>query len=421
MNCKVKRVRRIKRKPDGTVSEFIPQLKAFLEQVFTKEFLEREVEVLQTHSKNKHNYSFLKEVNIHPAAKWWNDLNKIIAQGNRVNPAFHSQVISFMESALFFAALKILVNKGVISLDNTKTLSRLKDRENFLPYFYELFLAANYVYNGYSVKFPEEEKSQEIVDLYVYDDNGNNAYIECKRLSRKVYWEDVALQVFQYLESIRPNSYMISATFPKAPKSAREAREYGRRIILSLKGNMETNIETKELPTFIIGSPVSLHRLPSLPDTEYYTFQFAFNPIGIISEPKILIFRNTGRLKELKNAINDRLKKASKQMKTIERNDVPKLIAIDVTSFVTEVKNIWSPAADKGVERQIEFIKSYIGNWLSRNPHIAGVIITRSILHLNPYNYPLAIVIEPEYILQKDVSLTKIPKFEGWSMATIVK
>jgi len=395
----------------------IEQIKQFLESIFGIDFLKTEIKIAKTHLKRSH----LKEVNIHPAAKWWNDLNKIISQGNRINPAIHSQGTSLMESVMLYYALDTLLKKGVISLEDPTVISRLKDRKNFLSYTYELFLAANYASNGYFVKFPEAEESQETVDLYIYNDEGLSAYIECKKLNRKAYWDDVALQIIQYLNSFRPTSYLISATFSKAPKSSKEAIEYGKEVISALKGNTKTDIKIRELPIFIIGHPDSLFRPPSSPDVEYYTFQFHYNPMGIISEPKIIIFRNTGKLRELKNSLNNRLKKASKQLKVTTRNDIPKLIAVDITSFVREVRNPWSLNNDETIAKQLDFTKTHIRNWLSKNTHVTGVIVTRSKLYLNPYNYPLALVMEPEYIFQEKIPMDTIPLFKGWSIVVIAK
>lgn len=409
-----------KRKPDGTVPEFMHLLKSFLEDVFGKDFLERELRILATHSKNKQQYSFLKEVTIHPAAKWWDTVTKIIQQNNRVNPAMHSQIVEFMESALFFAAFRTLAEKGVISLTNGDVVARLRDRKNFLPFVYELTLAANYVSNGYNVEFPERSNESKLtVDLLVHNES-TAAYIECKRLTRRVYWEDVVIEVLNYLNSVRPNSYRITATFPKAPKSPQEARKYSEKVLSALREESTSDVQIKELPTFIIGNPRSLFP-PQDKETEYYVSMFGYHPLGIIAEPKVIILRNTGKLKEFKNSVNDRLKQASKQLKNVEDPNVPKIVAIDVTSFVMEIRNIWSGYANEYILQQVDEIRSYIKSRLSKSQHIDGVLITRSVIHLDPYNRPLAVNVVPEYILKESVLLENIPKFKGWSVVTLTR
>ena len=418
-------VRSHKVKPNGTISEFLFALRTFLEQIFTKEFLEREVSILQTHSKRKDNYSYLVDINVHPAARWWLELTRIIQQKYRVNPMLHSQVLAFMESAMFYVALTTLLNNGSISLNDPEVIERLKDRRNFLPYTYELLIAANYASHDYLLEFPEKRDNVETVDLYVSKDN-ISAYIECKKLSRNAHWQDVAIETLKYLDSIRPNSYLLSATFSKAPKSRQIAIEYSQRIISRIKKSdnpalsNDASIDIKELPTFIVGNPDSLSlRIP--PDIEYYTFLFHYNPLGIISEPRIIILRNTGKLRELRNSLTDRLKTASAQLKKAQRKDALRLIAVDITSFLLEIANPWTPAQNENIIKQVEFVRSYITHWISRNKSVDGVIITRSKLYLNPYNYPLAIVMQPEYILRENVSIKNVPRFEGWSIELVVR
>ena len=196
----------------GLVSSII----RFLEEVFGKDFLIQELEKLKWKPRSKpEEYKYLKEVNIHRAARWYKLLNSLKVRGYRFDLRFSIEVEEFMNLILFYRSLKTLIEKKVIGLRSRAVQGRLHgDPGQFDDFINELFIASNYVSNGFKVNMPELAGSGSI-DICA-EKGDLKVWCECKRLRRSTSYTELAIEILQWLHKKGMN-LLIDVTFTRTP------------------------------------------------------------------------------------------------------------------------------------------------------------------------------------------------------------
>ncbi|RLE84536.1 MAG: hypothetical protein DRJ67_10405, partial [Thermoprotei archaeon] len=199
------------------IPSLIASIKRFLEEVFGKDFLVQELEKLKWRPKGRpEEYKYLKEVNVHRAAKWYKLLETFRERGYRFDLRFSVEVEEFMNLLLFYHSLKTLIERGIIDLGSRAVQGKLHgEPEQFDEFANELFIASNYASNGFKVSMPELSSTGSID---VYAEKGSiKVWCECKKLRRSAPYVELAIRILQWLHEKGMN-LLIDVAFTQTPR-----------------------------------------------------------------------------------------------------------------------------------------------------------------------------------------------------------
>ena len=387
----------------------------FLEEVFGKNFLIQELEKLKWKPRSKpEEYKYLKEVNIHRAARWYKLLNSLKERGYRFDLRFSIEVEEFMNLILFYRSLKTLIEKKVIDLRSRAVQGRLHgDPGQFDDFIHELFIASNYVSNGFKVNMPELAGSGSI-DICV-EKGGLKVWCECKRLRRSTSYTELAIEILQWLHKKRMN-LLIDVTFTRTPK------EKPKLIIETIKSSVERGhfrrrgslerLTVLSLPD-ISDAPLNVRIRPeNIEYLVYAAYMGVFEGRLKIREPKILVFRNISKVKEAIDRIKRRLNEAYKQLSVVKASNrgERKVVQIDVSDVMGAIV---VPHHDDKVykEEVLRSIENFCKDWLLKHPDIDSVVLVTRRIHLDPFGHPYALAVE-----YRTITPYTPP---GWTMITI--
>lgn len=395
----------------------IKRLMYFLEKVFGKVWLEQELSKTQhkLHGKPE-DFSFLVDVNIHQAAKWWALCNILERRGYKFDLRFMTDLEDFMELMLFCCNLNTLLEKGIINLEDRQFMGRLKDRRLFTSLVYELLVATNYVTQGYEVEFPEI-MGKEPVDIHVKQDKVG-AFVECKRLEYKALWSATAKQ---FLKKATKNGVNVATRVEvkRPPQKHPEAVKLAKLMMDIVKQESSSipesgvEINFKSLPTLIEGSKFEV---PLDSDADYLTLS---GYVGVfrdgikIRDPKIVAFKDIERMRRAKERLRENLKKASKQLLSIAGEN--KIICIDVSSVVRKI--VLSIGEQDPEREELRDLMAKAKEWLRDHQNISAVILTWAKLYIDPLGVPTFFLIETMPITSR-AEISDLPLFKGWTCET---
>jgi len=395
----------------GLISSII----RFLEKVFGRNFLIQEVEKLKWRPRSKpEEYKYLKEVNIHRAARWYKLLNSLKERGYRFDLRFSIEIEEFVNLVLFYYSLETLIERGVIDLGSRVVQGRLHGNpEQFDDFVNELFIASNYASNGFRTSMPELTGSESI-DVYA-ERGGIKVWCECKKLRRRDPYTELAIGIMQWLHEKGMN-LLLDLTFTQTP------REKSELIIKAVedyieKGYLEGTYSLERLTVLpladVCDAPLNVKiSLENIEYLVYAAYMGVFEGRLKIKDPKILIFRNNNKVKEVINRIKRKLEEAYEQLKTIEVSNKGerKVVQIDVSDAIG---TIVVPYYDEGVykEEMLSNIENFCKDWLLKRPDIDSVVLVIRRVHLDPFGHLYAIVVE-----YRTITPYTPP---GWSVITI--
>ncbi|MEM2648898.1 MAG: hypothetical protein QXS10_07515 [Candidatus Bathyarchaeia archaeon] len=388
--------------------DLIEALKRFLEHVFKKELLSRELESLKRYKPkgSPETLKFLIDINIHRAARWYRILQDVAGRGYIFDLNYTLEAEEFMYLMLFAYAFDKLLQLGKASLQDNKLLGRLKDRKGFESLMYEILVASNYAVNGFDVNvFPK------VGDVFAKK-NSLEVYVECKRLRRESAYNELAVKVGSWLIERKLN-LLVDVEFTKTPKSkyvesiSNAIKEYieGRKVERNIK------IRYHPLPEYL-RDPLTLY-VENPESIEYMaiTSYSRLSKEGIeVKEPKVLIFRNVDRYGELVTKINNALKEAYNQLKAV--GSARKAICLDVTEVVGRPA-LQLPELIRlniGAEILISKLEDYVRSWLVKHTAVDAIILTSAKLYFDAIGFPFATVVE-----NKTIAGYAAP---GWTIST---
>ena len=209
--------------------------------------------------------------------------------------------------------------------------------EQFDDFVNELFVASNYASNFFRTNMPELSGSESI-DVYA-ERGGIEIWCECKKLRRRDPYTELAIGLMQWLHEKGMN-LLLDITFTQAP---REKSELIIKAIESYieKGHLEGMDSLERLTVLpladVSDAPLNVKISPE--NVEYLVYA-AY--IGVfegrlkIKDPKILIFRNNNKVKEVINRIEHKLEEAYGQLKMIKVSyrGERKVVQIDVSDAI---------------------------------------------------------------------------------------
>ena len=395
----------------GLVSSII----RFLEEVFGKDFLIQELEKLKWRPKSRpEEYKYLKEVNVHRAAKWYKLLKSLKERGFRFDLRFSVEVEEFMNLILFYYSLKTLIEKKVIDLGSRAVQGRLHGSPGqFDDFVNELFIASNYVSNGFKVSMPELAGSESI-DVYA-EKGGLKVWCECKRLRRSTSYTGLAIEILQWLHEKKMN-VLIDIAFTQTP------REKPRLIVEAVKSYIERGhlkkigflerLTISPLPD-ISDAPLNVRVRPeNIEYLVYAAYMGVFEGKFKIREPKILVFRNINKVKETIKRIERRLNEAYNQLSAVKvsNRSERKVIQIDVSDVIGAVVIPYHD--DRAYKEEVlRNIEDFCKDWLLKHPDVDSIVLVTRRMHLDPFGHPYAIAVE-----YRTVTPYTPP---GWTVMTI--
>jgi hypothetical protein len=396
-----------------TSRNLIDDLLLFLEGIFGEKWLKAEADKLRLRPRPRGKAAFAPDIRIHDAARWWLLCKKLASRNYRFDLRFSTDIEAFMDLMIFFLSSKTLLEKGVVKKENRALLGRLKDLGLFQSLFYEMLIAANYVTQDFDVAFTELEGSGRF-DLRV-ERLGSKACIECKRLEPRNPWEPIASILLSELERERIN-VAVEVTVKRKPQSNNEVRHLVEVVIQSARkgpGHHQSDgIEARVafLPEESEGDifvPVNIER----PDYVAWSMQAGvINGRPRIRDAKLVVFRDLGKTRRVVNMLKKRLEDAKRQLSSTSVECL-RIVLLDVSSAVgRRIHTIGSTSEEPFLTNDIVTI---IQQWMENNPDISRVIVTRNKLHLDPFNIPFALVIEPKVFTPQAGSSPF--DFQGWS------
>ena len=387
----------------------------FLEKVFGKDFLIQELEKLKWKPRSKpEEYRYLMEVNIHRAARWYKLLNSLEERGYRFDLRFSIEVEEFMNLVLFYYSLKTLIERRVVDLGSSAVQGRLhSNSEQFDDFVNELFIASNYASNDFRTSIPELSGSESI-DVYAEKD-GIKVWCECKKLRRRDPYTELAIGILRWLHKKGMN-LLIDLTFTQSPREKpgliiKAIKSYIEKGCLKGVGSLErlTVLPLADVSDAPLNVKITLENIEYL---VYAAYIGVFEGRLKIKDPKILIFRNTNKVKEVINRIERKLEEAYRQLKKIKVSNrgERKVVQIDVSDAIGAIV---VPYYDKGVykEEMLRNIENFCKDWLLKRPDIDSVVLVIRRIHLDPFGHLYAIVVE-----YRTITPYTPP---GWSVITI--
>jgi len=398
------------------IASLVSSIIDFLDKVFGRAFLIKELEKLKWKPKSKlEEYKYLKEVSIHRAAKWYKLLRSFKDRGYKFDLRFSIEVEEFMNLVLFYYSFKILLENNVIDLGSRAVQGKLHgEPEQFDDFINELFIASNYVSNGFKVSMPELLGSESI-DIYA-EKRGLKIWCECKRLRREAPYMELAMELLQWLHRKRLN-LLVDIVFAQTP------REKTRLIVKAIRDYIEQGKFKKvhsldrltllSLPA-IRDAPLNVRvRLENIEYLVYAGYIEVFEGRLKVKEPKIIIFRNINKLAESIKRIRRRLDEAYKQLKTVKTlsKSERKIIHIDISDIVGAIV---IPYLDHRAHKEeaLREIENHCKEWLLRHSDIDCIVLTIRRIHLDPFGHPFTLVVEYKTVTPYTPS--------GWSIMTLI-
>ncbi len=405
--------------------DLILAVKKLLEEIFGREFLEKELKKYYTNYKSKSKelaeYNFLDDMSVHPAAKWWELCNKLEKREYKFDLRFTTDVEEFINLLLFSYSVDLLLQKNILNLNNRDIKGRLKNAEQFNGLCYELLVGANYASNGYDVAFPETAGGR--IDLQVETKTHNiKAYVECKRLDYRALWNTTAKYLLKRLTEQNLNlSVLIEVKRPpKRDSEAKKIVESISKIISETEGKTakkDFEVEVKVLPDLMVGKHFS-KIIRNFENYDYFVWSHWAKPTDediLIKNPKIVAFKDVGKIKRAKKRLRDNLKDAYNKLVDVERAHI-KVICIDVSSIIGKIGVKIGEKSPKPEE--IDFLTDEIKKWLLNHEDVSAVILTWTKLYVDPLGIPALLVVESYPIISEKCvcEITKIPTFSGWAV-----
>uniref|UniRef100_A0A7J3Z4S8 Tetratricopeptide repeat protein n=1 Tax=Ignisphaera aggregans TaxID=334771 RepID=A0A7J3Z4S8_9CREN len=395
----------------------ISSVARFLDKVFGRDFLVSELKKLEWEPKSRpEEYEYLREISIHRAARWYKLLNSFKERGYRFDLRFSIEVEEFMGLLLFYYSLKTLIEKGVIDLGSRVVQGKLHsgNLEQFDDFTNELFVAANYTSNDFNVAMPELSGSGEI-DIYVEKDS-IKVWCECKRLRRDEPYLEIAVEILRWLHEKGVNA-LIDIIFAKTPSEKPDAiirviEKYIEKSQLEKVGSLERVI-VSSLPS-ISDAPLDIR--VSTENIEYLVYAAyigVFEGKMKIRDPKIVVFRNINKINEVIKKLERRLRDAYEQLERVEASGrgVRKVIQVDVSDAVGAIVVPYY-GRDIYREKVLRKIEDFCRDWLFKHPNVDAVILMIRRIHLDPFGYPHALVVEYRTV----TPYTPL----GWTVETMV-
>lgn len=306
-------------------------------------------------------------------------------------------------------------------MSNKDIKGRLKNAEQFNGLCYELLVGANYASNGYDVAFPETAGGR--IDLQVETKTHNiKAYVECKRLDYRALWNTTAKYLLKRLTEQNLNlSILIEVKRP--PKRGSEAKKIAESIseILSETEGKNTKedleVEFKVLPEMMTSKQFT-EIIRNFENYDYFVWSHWAKPTDediLIKNPKIVAFKDVGKIKRAKKRLRDNLKDAYKKLVDVESVHL-KVICIDVSSIIGKIGVKIGEKSPKPEE--IDFLTDEIKNWLLNHEDLSAVILTWTKLYVDSLGVPAFLVVESHPIISEKCvcEITKIPTFSGWTV-----
>ena len=200
-----------------TIAGLVKELKDFLVHVFGQDFLVKELEKLGWKPRGRpEDYSYLVDVNIHRAARWYAELKAFEERGYTFDLRFSLKVEEFMELLLFYYSFRLLLENGIVDLESKAVQGRLREKAGkFDDFLHEILVASNYASNGFRVSMPEAS-GEGGVDVRA-GKGPFDVLCECKRLRREAAYNLLAVELLRWLHSQGLN-VMVDVTFGRTPK-----------------------------------------------------------------------------------------------------------------------------------------------------------------------------------------------------------
>jgi len=398
-----------------TIAELVKELEDFLVHVFGQDFLVKELEKLGWKPKGRpQDYSYLVDVNIHRAARWYAELKTFEERGYAFDLRFSLEVEEFMELLLFYYSFRLLLEKGIVNLKSKTVQGRLHERaEKFDDFLHEILVASNYASNRFRVSMPEASREG---DIDVRARKGAiDVLCECKRLRREAAYNLLAVELLQWLHSQGLN-VVVDVTFRRTPKGK----------IAPVVEDIKSFVKGRRRPRSLIISSIRVRELPSIADAplevglapgniEYMAsamYTGVFEGRLKIKDPKIVVFRNDGKILETIERLKRVLRKAHRQLQreNVEGVGVRKVVHVDISEVVGKVVVPFHGISDRGdVLRSTE---GFCRDWLTRHPDVDSIVLTVRRLHLDPFGNPLVVVVEYRPVVPYAAP--------GWTVETLV-
>ena len=395
--------------------ELVNSLQGFLEDTFGVDFLEKWAKKYELwKSKGKpEKYRYLRTVNVHRAVKWWSLLESVKARGYSFDLRFSSEIEELMNILIFAYTFNTLLQRDILSLSEPAVRGKLKSKDHFDSLVYEVLVAANYASNGFKTSMVEFlDKGR--VDIYVEDGN-IRAYVECKKLKRNEKYTDIAIELLQWLHSKKIN-VLLDITFNKTPKSKKDVKQ----IVKSVKNYLENRIVDKNIKI----RKVNLPEICNAPlnvgidsrFVEYVTYALymgVFGGVLKIKEPKVLILRNPNKINEILRQVENELRKAYDQLRSVDDERAYKLVYVDISDVLGRPAiPVFESSSEIREDLSLAEIEFFCRKWLKEHSKVNAIVLTSRKLYLDPFANPYALIIE-----NRVVTAFTAP---GWSIETLV-
>ena len=382
-----------------TPRSLIDALSSFLTKVFEKELLYGEAKKLDLYAPKgrPESFEYLRPIGVHRAARWYKLLEKLKEHGYSFDLRFSTEIEEFMNLMLFAYSFDVLVTRGVLSLDDAVVKGRLHDKDEFESLLYEVLVASNYASNGFDVSLPDL-LGKGRVDVYARKGDVK-VYCECKKLRRREQYVDLAIRIMSKLHQ-KKLSLLVDVELLKRPKSIEELTELVEKAAeeeRSLKSG-EAIIKVQSLPELVEGlCELAIPR----PETIEYLVSAAyvgvFDGILKIREPKVLVFREANKPRNVEEQLKNRLREAADQLDSVKGRR--KLIYVDVAEVVGRaVLQLPELMRLHGPEILAPHLEGKCREWLETHPDIDAVVLTQPKLYIDKLGNPFATSLENRVI-----------------------
>lgn len=337
---------------------------------------------------------YLMPINVHRATRWYKLLQEFKERDYAFDFRFSTDIEEFMWLLIFAYSLDVLVQFKKIDLKEGRIAGRLKDRQNFESFMYEVVVAANYASNGFDVEFPETFGGR--VDIHAKK-GGVEVHAECKRLRREEIYNELAIEIGSWLNEEKLN-ILLDVTFPRTPR-----KEDFKRVLSIVKDvvssrssvNKDIHVQVNPLPEYLY-EPLPL-QLPSPESIEFIlsTSWVRFSEKGVeVKDPKVIIFRNMGKCDEVLNKLKNNLSKAWNKLKTVKNGR--RVVYLDVSETVgkpvLQLPELVSLKSDPEV--LIGTVETYIRSWLEDHAELDAIVLTEAKVYLDQLKLPYALALE---------------------------
>jgi len=377
----------------------IKGLKAFLEEIFGVDLINKELDSMRKMPKYKpEDLYYIIEPNIHRAAKWYKLLKAMEERGYSFDLRFSVEVEEFMNLLAFTYSFNEILCKGVLDIRDNIVYGKIRDRDRFESLMYEIIVAANYVSNNFHVEFPDLGKSRIRGRMDIYAEKGaTKVYAECKALRRENKYAVLAVNTVRKLQD-EDLCALVDITLLRTPRTSKDVRD----IMLLLDKAIEAGtisesgakIEVRELPKYMRKSLEISVLKPRYIEYVLASSFVRFSQYGFeVKEPKIVIVKHVNKFKELKRRLKRRLHEAHGQLKDTKGRRV---IYVDVSDVVGK-PIIQLPELIKlssGPDILLGELEGFIRSWLEKHPDIDAIALSLKKIYMDPFRIPYALVVE---------------------------